>query len=181
MPRAAYTDVPLTFATQGLLDGLVEVRRDLFVDPLLAEPWSCDPARCRPLLGPNLCCKVERRCEHFKGGGCAIHSSKPFACALFPLDLVRIGEARVVTTVRNLDFFETGWSRFDRDMLRCFEGSEEATGSMFEAQRPLLAALFTSSELLKIENALAAAHVAESVDFGEERRSPGSGRRNRGR
>lgn len=149
-----YVEAPLNFVTQDVLDDMVEVRRDLYVDPLLAHPWSCDPARCRPLLGANLCCKVERRCSHFKADRCDIHALKPLGCALFPLDLLRVGSLRVVTTVKNATFFESGWSRYDRDMLRCFEGCENGTSSMFEVQRSVLECFFTRSELKRMEGAL---------------------------
>ena len=154
LPDDLFTDAPLDFRSQVLLDSLLEVRRDLFVDPLLAEPWSCDPQRCRPRLGPNLCCKVQLRCGHLDGDRCSIQQDKPFACELFPLDLVRLGGARVVTTVKNLDFFHTGWSRYDRDMLHCFEGVEQSPKSMFDAQRAILDRVFTRSEVAVMERAL---------------------------
>ncbi|MHB8765261.1 MAG: hypothetical protein ACYDA8_13150 [Deferrisomatales bacterium] len=143
-----FCDIPVNFHVQVFLDGMVRVRRDLYVDPLLAEPWSCDPDRCRPVFGRHLCCKVELRCPHFEGGRCRVHEAKPFDCALFPLDLVRAGNLRVVTTVKNMDFFQTGWCRFDRDMLRCFEGTEKSPTSMFETQRPVLERLFTQAEMV---------------------------------
>lgn len=154
LPDDLFTDAPLDFRSQVLLDGLLEVRRDLLVDPLLASPWSCDPDRCRPRLGPHLCCKVQRRCPHLVEGRCGIHGEKPFACELFPLDLVRFGGVRVVTTVKNLDFFHTGWSRYDRDMLRCFDGAERSSATMFEAQRSLLERVFTRAEVAVMDRAL---------------------------
>lgn len=153
-PDDFFTDAPLDFRSQVLLDGLLEVRRDLRVDPLLATSWSCDPDRCRPRMGRHLCCKVQRRCPHLEGERCTIQSDKPFACELFPLDLVRFGGIRVVTTVKNLDFFHTGWSRYDRDMLRCFEGDERSPTSMFEAQRTVLERVLTRSEVAVIDRAL---------------------------
>jgi hypothetical protein len=158
-----FTPVPLTPAVQNFLDGVLRVRRDLYVDPLLGELWSCTPARCRPYLGENLCCKVEIRCPELDGERCAVHARKPLSCALFPLDLVRVGGVRVVTTVKNLDFFETGWCRYDRDMLRCFDGAVTGPSSMFTAQKPVLSRLFTRSEMILIERKLEAAECAESV------------------
>jgi len=153
-PEEIFTDIPLTFAVRVFLDGLIEVRRDLLVDPLLARPWSCDPERCRPLLGPNLCCKVETRCSELEGERCGIQDRKPFSCALFPLDLVRAGGLRVVTTARNHDFFCTGWSRYDRDMLRCFEGAQRGAEPMLRVQKPLLLRVFTPSEVALMERRL---------------------------
>ncbi len=149
-----FTDTPWSFALQVFLEGLLPARRDLLVDPLLAAPWSCDPERCRPRLGPNLCCKVETRCEHLVGEVCAVHDAKPFSCALFPLDLVRINGIRVVTTPHNPFFFDTGWSRYDRDMLRCFEGTQTGNTSLFEAQRDLLLHTFTRAEVHRMQQAL---------------------------
>ncbi len=149
-----FTDVPWSFGLQVFLEGLRRARRDLLVDPLLAEPWSCDPDRCRPRLGENLCCKVETRCEHLAGEACAIHAAKPFSCALFPVDLIRVNGVRVVTTPRNPLFFDTGWSRYDRDMLRCFEGRERGGESMFSVQRHLLHHCFTQAEVLRMERSL---------------------------
>ncbi len=151
-----FTDAPRTGDLARFLETLVRVRRDLYVDPMLADPWSCDPDRCRPLLGPNLCCKVQVRCVHLVGGRCAVHGDKPFDCALFPLDLVRIGGVRVVTTVKNMDFFSTPWCRYDRDMLRCFDSSEAGGQSMFAAQRPVLERVFTRSEMVLMARALEA-------------------------
>ena len=156
MREPIFTEVPLNFLTGAFLNDVVEVRPGLCVDPMLLEPWSCRPDRCRPYLGPNLCCKVERRCTHFKGDLCTIHDRKPFGCTLFPLDLIRIGDTRVVTTVKNIGFFDTGWCRYDQDMLSCFEGVEEGRASMFEVQRPVLARLFTRSEVILLEEALEA-------------------------
>jgi hypothetical protein len=155
MPQTIFPDVPLTLETQVLLDGMLVARRDLYVDPLVAEPWSCDPERCRPRMGPNLCCKVQRRCRHLVAERCAIHGEKPFSCLLFPLDLVRIGGIRLVTTVKNLDFFYTGWCRYDRDMLRCFDGNDRSKVPMFAAQRQVLAGVFTQAEMLLMERTLA--------------------------
>ncbi len=159
-----FTPVPLTPAVQVFLDGMLRVRRDLYVDPLLGEPWSCTPARCRPYLGENLCCKVEVRCPELDAERCAIHAQKPLSCALFPLDLVRVGGVRVVTTVKNLDFFETGWSRYDRDMLRCFDGAVTGPSSMFTAQKDVLSRLLTRSEVILIERKIEAAESAELAD-----------------
>ncbi len=150
-----FTDIPWNFGVQVFLEGMLRARRDLLVDPLLAEPWSCDPDRCRPLLGENLCCKVEVRCPDLVGERCGVHRAKPFSCALFPIDLVRVNGARVVTTVLNPTFFDTGWSRYDADMLRCFEGAQRSARSMFEVQRPVLLRVFTRSEVLRMEETLA--------------------------
>lgn len=155
-----FTDVPWSLAVQVFLEGLLRARRDLLVDPLLAEPWSCDPDRCRPRLGENLCCKVQTRCPDLVGERCGVHRAKPFSCALFPLDLVRVNGARVVTTVRNQAFFDTGWSRYDADMLRCFEGAQRATRSMFDVQRAVLDRVFTRAEVLRMEETLARSTAA---------------------
>lgn len=141
-----YTDIPWNPQVEQFLEGLIAVRDDLLVDPLLADPWSCEPVRCRPRLGPYLCCKVERRCEHFDGRGCRIYDERPFACALFPLDLVRVRGVRVVTTVKNMHFFRLGHSRFDRDMLGCFAGQDPTARPMLLAQEPLLRKIFTDAE-----------------------------------
>ena len=155
-----FTPIPETFRVRLFLDDLHRVRRDLYLDPLLAEPWSCDPERCRPHLGKNLCCKVEVRCVHLHEDRCAIHPSKPLSCALFPLDLVRVGGVRVVTTVSNLDFFDTGWSRYDRDMLRCFDGMPAVHGmTMFEAQKGFLLRVMTRSEVFLMEKAIQSLRV----------------------
>ena len=156
MPQTIFPEIPITMATQLLLDHSLEIRRDLYLDPMVAEPWSCDPVRCRPRLGPNLCCKVQQRCRHLVEERCTIHDSKPFSCVLFPLDLVRIDGARLVTTVKNLHFFNTGCCRYDRDMLRCFEGLEHSRISMFESQKDVLATVFTQSELILMARRLAA-------------------------
>lgn len=142
-----FVDLPPNPALQYLLEDLLYVRHDLRVDPMLADRWSCDPERCLPLLGRNLCCKVETRCRHLGDGGCTIHDDKPLDCALFPMDLVRVAGVRVVTTAKNMAFFDTGWCRFDRDMLRCFDGEERGEQSMFQVQRPLLEQLFTRAEV----------------------------------
>ncbi len=149
-----FTDAPATDEMVHFLETLVRVRRDLYVDPMLSDRWSCDPDRCRPLLGPNLCCKVQVRCPHLRAGRCGVHEDKPFDCALFPLDLVRIDGARVVTTVKNMAFFSTPWCRYDRDMLRCFENSEAGGQSMYEAQRPVLERVFTRAETILLTRAL---------------------------
>jgi hypothetical protein len=149
-----FVEVNFGFQAQALLDGMLQVRRGLYVDPALAEPWCCDPQRCRPRLGPNLCCKVERRCPHLSAGKCAVHAEKPLPCSLFPVDLVRVAGDRLVTTIRNLDFYATGWSRFDRDMLRCFAGAEHSPTTIFEAQRPVLGKYFTEAELRLMERTL---------------------------
>ena len=162
-----FTDLPLTLRVQNFLEDLLRVRRDLYVDPLLADAWSCDPERCRPLMGRNLCCKVERRCPHLVGERCGIQPRKPFSCALFPLDLVRVGGVRIVTTVKTLDFFDAGWSRFDRDMLRCFQGRERGHEPMFGVQREGLLGVFTHSEVTLMGRRLEAARPSSWV--GEER------------
>ena len=156
-PELVFTEAPMTPALQYLLDGMIQVRRDLHVDPMIQVPWCCDPKRCRPRLGPNLCCKVQQRCRHLASDHkCSIHDGKPFLCALFPLDLVRLGSARVITTPSNLDFFVTGWSRYDRDMLRCFEGQVDSPLSMYEQQATILRRVFSPSELRAVERALGA-------------------------
>jgi len=149
-----FTDVPWSVPLQFFLDSLRTARRDLLVDPLLASPWSCDPARCRGRLGENLCCKVETRCPHLDGSLCAIHGNKPFSCALFPVDLVRVNGVRVVTTPKNTAFFDTGWSRYDRDMLECFRGRERGTRAMFQVQRDMLLRVFTRAEVNRMEERL---------------------------
>ncbi len=154
MDEEIFTEVPWDLTIQVLLDSLLRARRDLYVDPMLNDPWVCDPRRCRPLLGPNLCCKVERRCPHLRDDACAIHKLKPFGCALFPLDLIRVGGIRVVTTVKNPEFFATGWCRYDRDMLRCFDGEQRTTRTMFGAQRPVLERVFTRAEVVLLERRL---------------------------
>ncbi len=151
----AFTEVPPRFDVQVFLESLTRVRRDLAVDPVVAQAWSCDPERCRPRLGRNLCCKVQRKCRHFLGDRCGVHATKPFDCALFPLDLVRVAGVRVVTTVKNPHFFATGWCRFDRDMLRCFDGEERGDQSMFEAQREQLLRVFTLAEMTLMARAVA--------------------------
>jgi len=149
-----FTEVPWSVPIQFFLDGLVSARRDLLVDPLLASPWSCDAERCRSRLGANLCCKVETRCAHLDGERCRIHESKPFSCALFPLDLIRVNGARIVTTPKNEAFFDTGWSRYDRDMLQCFAGRERGSRSMFHTQAGVLLRVFTQAELNRMEQRL---------------------------
>jgi hypothetical protein len=168
-----FTEVPWTVPLQLFLDGLGTARRDLFVDPLLARPWSCNPERCRTRLGENLCCKVETRCPHLSEQRCAIHDDKPFSCALFPLDLIRVNGIRVVTTPKNSRFFDTGWSRYDRDMLQCFRGHERGTRSMFQVQREVLLRVFTRAEVTRMEQQLALSSATEGI--GEaELTSPGS-------
>jgi hypothetical protein len=152
--EAVFGDLPPSPALHYFAEGLLRVRHDLRIDPLLADHWSCDPDRCRPLLGRNLCCKVETRCRYMEGEECSIHEDKPLDCALFPLDLVRVAGVRLVTTAKNAEFFATGWCRFDRDMLRCFDGVEKGNQSMFEAQRALLERLFTRSEVELMARAL---------------------------
>ncbi|GAB4271102.1 MAG: hypothetical protein Kow0092_25740 [Deferrisomatales bacterium] len=149
-----FTEAPATEPLRRFLDGLIRVRRDLYADPLLRTVWSCDPKRCRPYLGRNLCCKVEVRCPELVGTRCRVHGDKPFSCALFPLDLIRIDGVRAVTTVKNAEFFATGWSRYDRDMLRCFDGVDAGSRSMLEVQRPVLLRVFTEAEVIVMERAL---------------------------
>jgi len=151
----------LTPQAEQFVGTLLKVRRDLFIDPTVAEPWSCDPGRCRAALGKNLCCKVEIRCRHLDGDRCGIHNLKPFSCAIFPLDLVRLDGIRIVSTVKNVRFFNMGWSRFDRDMLRCFEGRELSEESMFEVQKKELLQVFTISEVTLMERTLAEAAVSD--------------------
>lgn len=146
----------MTPEIDALLGTLIPVRRDLYLDPMVADAWSCDPRRCRNFLGKNLCCKVEIRCRHMEGDRCGIHHMKPFSCALFPLDLIRVKGIRIVSTVKNMQFFNTGISRFDRDMIRCFEGDETGDKSMFEVQKSELLRAFTNSEVELMERKLAA-------------------------
>ena len=126
---------------------MVRLRAGIVLDPLVAEDWVCDPVRCRPAMGRNLCCKVDIRCVHLQDGICAIHASKPFSCALFPLDLWRVGGLRVVVSGKNPVPYARDWSRFDRDMLRCFSGEIPKGPSMLEVQLPVLERVFTRGEL----------------------------------
>jgi len=167
LPRTRFTTVPWEGWFEGFVQGLIRVRRDLYVDPLLNDPWRCNPARCRPRLGRNLCCKVEVRCRHLRGTRCAIHDRKPFGCALFPLDLVRSGAIRVVTTVKNPEFFRSGWSRYHRDMLRCFDGIVDTDVTMFEAQRTVLGQVLGPGELNAVERALRRDRAARCREFSD--------------
>lgn len=148
--------LPETPQTLEYLEGMVPLRGGLFLDPGVAEPWSCDPERCRPVLGKNLCCKVQLRCKHLGPEGlCEIHASKPFGCALFPLDLFRIGAARVVAGVQDPRLHDRAWTRFDRDMLGCFAGEMPPDAQpMLLAQLPELSRVFTRSELELMKNAV---------------------------
>lgn len=132
---------------EEFLAPMVRLRGLIILDPLLADPWSCDAARCRPVMGRNLCCKVDTRCRHFTGELCAIHDTKPFSCLLFPIDLWRVGPYRAIISAKNPIPYARDWSRFDRDMLRCFEGSIPDGPSMLEVQLPVLARIFTLAEL----------------------------------
>ncbi len=165
MARNRFTTVPWDGWFDDFLQGLLRIRRDLYVDPMLNDPWCCNPARCRPMLGRNLCCKVEVRCRHLRGTRCAIHYRKPFGCALFPLDLVRSGPVRVITTVKNPEFFRSGWSRYHRDMLRCFDGVVDTAVTMFDAQRAVLARVLDPAELHAVDRALRRSHRARSRDL----------------
>ncbi len=165
MGRNRFTTVPWEGWFEGFIQGLIRVQRDLYVDPMLNDPWCCNPARCRPRLGRNLCCKVEVRCRHLRGTRCAIHHRKPFGCALFPLDLVRCGPIRVVTTVKNPEFFRSGWSRYHRDMLRCFDGIVDTAATMFETQRAVLARVLGPGELDAADRALRRSRAARSPGF----------------
>lgn len=124
-----------------------KLRAGILLDPDVAEAWSCDPERCRPVMGRNLCCKVDTRCRHLKNGLCSIHEMKPYSCALFPLELWRVGNRRVLLSAKNPIPYIKGWSRYDRDMLRCF-GNEPVEGpSMVEVQLTVLGKVFTKAEL----------------------------------
>ena len=76
-------------------------------------------------------------------------------CALFPIELFRIGHARVVAAADDGDLYAREWTRYDRDMLRCFEGEITGGASMFETQRPVLERVFTQAEMALLEGALA--------------------------
>lgn len=133
---------------EEFLAPMVRLRGSIVLDPMLADPWTCDPARCRPVMGRNLCCKVDTRCRHFTGELCSIHETKPFSCLLFPIDLWRVGPLRAVISAKNPIPYERDWTRFDRDMLRCFEGVVAEGGpSMLEVQLPVLSRVFTQAEL----------------------------------
>jgi hypothetical protein len=141
-------------ALKQFIDHLIPLRGGLYLDVALAQDWSCDADRCRPLMGRNLCCKVETRCPELIDGICSIHETKPFSCALFPIELLRVGAKRVVVSAGNPTLHEHQWTRFDRDMLRCFEGEMTGGRSMFEAQLPVLEQVLTRSELAIIGRAL---------------------------
>ncbi len=149
-----YTEIDLDEDARIFLETMIPLRAGIYLDPDLAEPWSCDPARCRPLLGRNLCCKVEERCDHFTDDVCEIHEGKPFSCALFPIDLMRIGNARVVFSARNPIAHLMSWSRYDRDMLRCFEGEMVDAEVMLMAQLPVLEKVFTQAEIALMVEAM---------------------------
>ena len=131
-----------------------KLRGGLILDPMLAEPWSCDTARCREFLGRNLCCKVDTRCRYFTGELCRVHDRKPFSCALFPLDLWRVGRARVLVSAKNPIPYARNWSRYDRDMLRCFLGTEKGAKSMLEVQEPVLRKVFGEAEMAELLGAV---------------------------
>jgi Fe-S-cluster containining protein len=105
-------------------------------------------------MGRNLCCKVQTRCPDLVNGVCSIHETKPFSCALFPIELIRVGNKRIVASAGNPILHKHNWTRFDRDMLRCFEGEIKSDCSMFEFQLPVLKEVLTPSELAVIGRAL---------------------------
>lgn len=133
---------------EEFLAPMVKLRGSIILDPLVADPWTCDQTRCRPRLGENLCCKVQTRCKHFTGELCAIHDTKPFSCSLFPIDLWRVGPYRAVISAKNPVPYNRDWSRFDADMLACFTDDIPAGPSMLEVQMPVLEKVFTQAELL---------------------------------
>ncbi len=149
-----FTDLPDSPAMEELVASLMKLRAGIYIDPLIAEPWRCDPERCRPLMGRYLCCKVQTRCSHFDGEKCSIHDTKPYSCALFPIDLVRVGGKRLVLSALNPILHGYNWSRYDRDMLRCFEGDMGEGPSMLEVQLPVLERAFTRAELQLILNSV---------------------------
>jgi hypothetical protein len=137
-PEGAFIEVPASAELERALAEFVRVRADLWVDPLLTDSWSCDPPRCRPRLGPNVCCKIERRCAKFDGRKCQIYERRPFTCALFPIELLRVRDVRLVTTVKNVPIVNLGHGRFDRDMLNCFAEQDLAAPPMLLAQEDVL-------------------------------------------
>jgi hypothetical protein len=155
MEEELFTEIFENDEALVFLGTLKKLRAGIYVDPSLNDPWSCDGNRCRPFLGRNLCCKVETRCKHFTGDSCSIHETKPFSCALFPVDLLRIGRSRVVVSAKNPLLYEKNWSRYDRDMLRCFDGEIIGKDSEFIAQLPILKKVFTMAEIDLIERGLA--------------------------
>lgn len=153
-PQEHFIIVPADEEILEFIAPMKKLRGGMILDQALAEPWTCDPARCRPLMGRNLCCKVDTRCVHLKNGLCAIHEKKPFSCALFPIDLWRVGRARVLLSAKNPLPYSMGWSRYDRDMLRCFEGEIPEGPSMVDMQLPVLEKVFTRAELAVITDAV---------------------------
>jgi hypothetical protein len=149
-----FLEIPDSPALRQFVDHLLPLRGGLYLDVAVAEPWDCDAERCRPLLGKNLCCKVQTRCPDLVDGICSIHETKPFSCALFPIELIRVGQKRIITSAGNPTLHEHNWTRFDRDMLRCFEGEIKSDRSMFEFQLPVLEEVLTKSELAVIGQAL---------------------------
>lgn len=144
-------------ADEGLtafLEPFLRLRGGILLDPGVAAPWSCDATRCRERMGRNLCCKVDTRCRHLIRDKCSIHDEKPFSCALFPLDLWRVSGKRVLLSAANPLPYQNGWSRYDRDMLRCFEGIEGEGASMVEVQEEVLGRVFTVAELEMIRKAV---------------------------
>jgi hypothetical protein len=133
--------------TANYLATLIPLRAGIYLDPAVAEAWTCDAERCRPVMGQYLCCKVQTRCLQLIDGLCAVHDKKPFGCALFPLDIFRIGPARVVAATKNPMLYARNWTRFDRDMLRCFEGKMNPERIMLEEQIEVLAKVFTQAEI----------------------------------
>ncbi|TLN05296.1 hypothetical protein FDZ71_11635, partial [bacterium] len=141
-----YYDIEESEETELFLSTLVKLRANLYLDPDLVRLWSCDPQRCRPFMGRNLCCKVEMRCASFVEGICLVHDDKPFSCALFPLDILRFGQKRALVSAGNPLLYKNEWTRFDRDMLDCFSGEIKSEKTMFETQEFLLEKVFTRAE-----------------------------------
>jgi hypothetical protein len=152
IPHDPFHEIPDCVEARDFLGGLRKLRGGLYFDLRLLAPWTCDPERCRPKLGPNLCCKVQIRCKELVDGLCAVHDRKPFGCALFPADLVRVAGARAVVSAANPDLYRRDWTRFDRDMLRCFEGADHGP-PLYESVRPLLRQVFTRAEYAVLEEA----------------------------
>jgi hypothetical protein len=151
-----YYDIREGEEVLAFLSTLKKLRGGLYFDPDLLRPWSCDPDRCRPLLGRNLCCKVEMRCHAFNFGVCGIHENKPFSCALFPMEIIRVGSLRAVVSAENPLLYEKAWTRYDRDMLKCFVGDMKSRTTLFEVQDFIIEKVFTKAEA----ELLRAAHEA---------------------
>ncbi|PLX41257.1 MAG: hypothetical protein C0608_06560 [Deltaproteobacteria bacterium] len=159
-----FFEVPLSPQSEEYLDTLVPLKAGLYLDPGVVEEWSCDPKRCRPALGRNLCCKVELRCAHLDSEGlCKIHRDKPFCCDLFPLELLHIGNARCVVSAKDPFLYQMNWSRFDRDMLRCFDGEVREGRPIFEVALPLLEEVLTASEVAVLKRGYQKLLASESA------------------